>query len=151
LSDARTPVEIFCSYADLDEALRDELGAHLAVLRLEGRIADWHDRKIIPGHDWAKEIDAHLESAEIILLLVSHHFFNSGYCVGIEMKRALERHKAREAHVVPILLRDVDWEKTELGTLQALPTGGKPKWSIPQMRHRFCGVDWGAETRWRRP
>ena len=151
MSDARTPVEIFCSYAHLDEKLRDELGAHLAVLRLEGRIADWHDRKIIPGHDWAKEIDAHLESAEIILLLVSHHFFNSGYCVGIEMKRALERHKAREAHVVPILLRDVDWEKTELGTLQALPTGGKPKWSIPQMRHRFCGVDWGAETRWRRP
>jgi len=43
--------------------------------------------------------------------------------------------------------------KPHLNTIVTAPPGGAcyAKWSIPQMRHRFCGVDWGAETRWRRP
>src|SRR5687767_9911103 len=91
-----TPVSVFFSYSHRDETLRDELETHLAVLRRRGIISGWHDRKITPGHDWATEIDIHLESSEIVLLLVSADFIASDYCFGIEMKRALERHDRRE-------------------------------------------------------
>ena len=42
------------------------------------------------------------------------------------MKTALGRHEAKEARVVPIILRDVDWHTAPFGKLQALPRDGKP-------------------------
>jgi hypothetical protein len=126
VSDERKPPEVFISYAHLDEELRDELDAHLSVLKYRKRISAWHDRRIEPGHDWEKEIDARLNSAQIILLLVSPRFFASGYIMGVEVKRALERDAAGEARVIPIILKPVQWQKTDLGRLQALPKDGKP-------------------------
>ena len=45
----------------------------------------------------------------------------SEYCYSIEMERALERHKAGEARVIPILLKPVDWSGAPFGSLQVLP------------------------------
>ncbi len=42
------------------------------------------------------------------------------------MRRAIERHKAGEARVIPIIVRPVPWEETPLGGLQVLPAEGKP-------------------------
>jgi len=126
MSEAFMPVEIFCSYAHEDEVWRDKLEQHLHVLQLQGLISLWHDRLIVPGTDWAKAIDTHLETASIILLLVSADFLASDYCVGIEMKRALERQGASEALVIPILLRQVDWREAPFAHLQALPNDLKP-------------------------
>ena len=49
------------------------------------------------------------------------------------MRTALERHKARTARVVPIILKPVHWQGTPLGQLQALPPGAKPvtQWADP--------------------
>ena len=54
-----------------DEKLRDKLASHLSLLRNEGRIREWHDRKIGAGQEWAGQIDEHINSAHIILLLIS--------------------------------------------------------------------------------
>jgi tetratricopeptide (TPR) repeat protein len=96
------------------------------MLKRQGLISSWHDRDISAGRDWASEIDAHLNTSQIILLLVSPDYIDSDYCYGFEMKRALERDMAGETHVVPIILRPVDWEFAPLGHLQPLPTNGKP-------------------------
>jgi TIR domain len=91
------------------------------------------DRIIDPGTDWSREIDKHLESASIILLLVSPDFLASDYCYDIEMKRAMERHDRGEARVIPIFLRPCDWTGAPFGKLQGLPTDAKPitssRWS----------------------
>lgn len=120
-------VTLFYSYAHKDEELRNELDKHLHLLKRQGLITSWHDREIRAGDDWASEIDSHLESAQIILLLISADFLASDYCYGVEMKRALERHFTGEARVIPIILRPVDWKhELILSSLQALPTDGKP-------------------------
>ena len=68
----------------------------------------------------------HLNSAHVILLLVSSDFIDSYSCYDVEMKRALERHKDRNARVIPIILRPVvDWERLPFGKLLALPTDGR--------------------------
>ena len=61
----------------------------------------------------------------MILLLVSADFLASDYCYDIEMKRALARHKAGEARVIPIIVRDCPWESALFAELQALPPNGK--------------------------
>ena len=87
-------IEIFFSYSHKDEKLRDELDNHLSSLWRRGIAKKWHDRHIGPGTEWAGEIDAHLDSAQIILLLVTPDFLASNYC-NLEMKRALERHSIK--------------------------------------------------------
>jgi TIR domain/NB-ARC domain len=126
MAETSTPVEIFCCYSHADELWLRKLETHLSLLQRQGLISLWHDRLIPPGTDWAKTIDTHLETASVILLLVSADFLASDYCYSIEMKRALERHAANEARVVPILVRPVDWTNAPFAHLQALPTDAKP-------------------------
>lgn len=120
------PREVFYSYAHEDEVLCNELEKHLSTLHRQGLISSWHDRQIVAGTDWALTIDTHLETASLILLLVSSDFLASDYCYGIEMKRALERHQMNEARVIPILLRPVEWHGAPFESLQVLPTNTQP-------------------------
>src|SRR5205085_4473109 len=96
MPDSSSPIEIFCCYAHEDEPWQQALKKHLSAMKHQGRIFLWHDREIVPGTDWAQAIASHLNSASVILLLISSDFLASDYCYGVEMKRALERHQANE-------------------------------------------------------
>lgn len=77
------------------------------------------------------KVDEHLNTSQIILLLISPDFIASDYCYDKEMNRALERHEVGEARVIPVILRPVDWTKAPFSKLKALPTDGKAvtKWA----------------------
>ena len=49
-------IEVFYSYSHKDEALRDELNKHLALLKRQGVIRDWHDRRITAGTEWSGQM-----------------------------------------------------------------------------------------------
>lgn len=125
-SSGATPIKVFISYAHRDEDFRLELNDHLSNLQRQGLIAGWHDRQIVPGQEWADQIDQALNEAQIILLLVSARFLASDYCHDKEMSRAIERHNAKEAVVIPIILSACDWQGTPFSKLQALPKDAKP-------------------------
>ena len=127
------PVDVFISYAHADAQHLAELQKHLAQLRRKKKIRDWSDRDIAAGDAWRGEIDAALETAGLVLMLVSPDFVASEYCWDVELQRALERQTAGETRVVPIVVRPADWQDSPLGELQALPTGARPvtKWSDP--------------------
>jgi hypothetical protein len=127
------PVEVFYSYAHADEDFRVELEKHLRLLERQGFITGWHDRNISAGMDWKNAIDDHLESAGIILLLISADFLASDYCFDIELKRAMERDAGGKARVIPVILRNCDWSSAPFGKLQALPKDARPitHWERP--------------------
>ena len=124
-SGSSNAVDIFYSYSHKDEDLRNKLVEHLSTLRRQGYINEWYDRQILAGTDWAQEIDAHLNSASLVLLLISPSFIASDYCYSIEMQRALERHHAKQVQIIPIILRPTDLSNTPFAALQFLPTSGK--------------------------
>jgi nucleoside phosphorylase/transcriptional regulator with XRE-family HTH domain len=121
-----SPITLFYSYAREDEPSCVELEKHLRILQQQGFITEWHHRRIAPGTDWSKEIDTHLIRASVILLLISSDFLASDYSYSVEMARSLERHKANEARVIPIILRPTDWFDTPFAHLQALPRNAIP-------------------------
>ncbi|HEU5376403.1 MAG TPA: tetratricopeptide repeat protein [Ktedonobacteraceae bacterium] len=137
---AATPLEIFCSYAHKDEELQKALRAHLSTLEHQGRAFLWHDRLLVAGMDWASTIDEHLNSAALILLLISADFLASNYCYGVEMKRALQRHDASEALVIPVLLRAVEWQDERIARLQALPANARPVTSWDNQDEAFVNI-----------
>src|ERR1039457_6815153 len=124
------PLGVFISYAHEDDELCQEFIKHLIQIKRDGLIRAWHDRRLTGGSEWAGQIDEHLNSADIVVLLVSPDFLASQYCYDIEMKRALERDAAGEARVVPVILRSCDWQTSQFAKLTALPEDGKPvvKW-----------------------
>jgi hypothetical protein len=131
---------LFFSYSHVDEPLRDQLEVHLAMLKRDGLIDTWHDRRIDAGDTLDDAIDEQLEQAEIILLLVSANFIASDYCYSREMSRALERHARGEARVIPVILRACDWHTAPFGKLLALPTDARPVTSWPNQDEAFSDV-----------
>ena len=118
-------LKVFFCYAHEDELLLNKIKMQLRPLERQGLIEQWHDREISAGAEWEREIDKHLNTAQIILLLISPDFMNSEYCYNVEVKQAIERHKRGEACVIPIILRPVYWQG-EFGILQALPKDALP-------------------------
>jgi hypothetical protein len=119
-------IEIFLCYAREDELLCKELVTHLGALKRQGFFDLWYDREISAGTEYEQEIDKHLNTAQIILLLVSQYFMNSNYCYLIEMQRAIERHEHGDARVIPVLLRPVYFQRAPFAKLMPLPTNKKP-------------------------
>src|SRR5829696_733690 len=126
VSDPQEPVTAFIAYSHEDKRHLAKLHQHLALLRNQGKLDDWHDRRIDPGAEWEQAIDDHLYQDRIILLLVSPSFMASKYCYDKEMTAAMARHNAGEATVIPIIARDCDWETAPFGKLEALPEKGEP-------------------------
>ena len=137
---AANGIQLFCSYSHKDEMMRDALSAHLALLKHQNVIEEWHDRRILAGQEFNEEIDRHLESAKLILLLISADFVNSNYCWSIEVRHAMERHEAGTATVIPVILRACDWHSAPFGKLIALPKDGLAVTSWPNQDEAFADV-----------
>jgi hypothetical protein len=131
---------VFFSYCHVDEALRDQLEKQLSMLKRQGVIETWHDRRIVAGQEIDAAIDQRINSDEIILLLVSPDFIASDYCYNIEMARAMERHEAGQATVIPVILRACDWHHAPFGKLMGTPQDGKPVTQWPDRDEAFLQV-----------
>jgi tetratricopeptide (TPR) repeat protein len=121
-------LRVFVSAAESgdDEALWQKLEAQLAILRKQGLIEIWDKGDIAAGADRTRAADTRLAAADIIVLLISPDFLASDYVGGVELKRALARHEARTALVIPVILRPCLWKLGDFAKLQALPTDGEP-------------------------
>jgi hypothetical protein len=133
-------IKVFISYSHRDENLKKELDKHLSALKRQGIVDVWHDRRIVAGDEFAKSIDAHLNEADIILLLISADFMDSRYCWSIEMARAMERHAQQSARVIPVILRACDWHLDPIGKLTAAPTDGMAIMSWKNTDEAFTDV-----------
>ena len=122
-----SPVTIFFSgalSARKDKNLFEGLRKQLLPLKLLGRIQEWYESEISPGCDWRQGVDMYLNSADIIVLLISPDFFASEYC-GLEMERALERGETGVVRVISVLLHPLDIEGLPIKKIgPLLPRGG---------------------------
>lgn len=123
--DKRKSLKVFVSYSHIDEEIKRELIKHLHPLSRLGMVESWDDRLIKAGEEWNGVISKKLESADIIILIISVDFINSNYCYDIELRRAMERHDAGEARVIPVIARECLWHYAPFGKLQALPKDAK--------------------------
>lgn len=143
---AKNTIDVFFSYSHKDEDLRNELATHLSILERDGVISGWCDHQISAGEEWADKIDERMNIANVILLLVSADFIASNYCWNVEVKRAMERHEAEEARVIPVILRPVNWKRAPFGKLKALPKDAKPVTSWSNRDEAFLNISQSIEA-----
>jgi len=126
MNDNKNKFNLFISYSHEDEQQKNNFIKHITPLKDKGLIDEWHDTKILPGEKFMEEIDANLANAEIICLLVSADYLQSGPCKA-EKNEALKMRRANNTLVVPIILKECGWKDyDQLSQLLALPKDGKP-------------------------
>src|SRR5436305_4724548 len=119
---AELPITIFYAYAPEDTSWALELEKHLTLLQRQKLITTWHPRLICAGEDWQQVVDAQIQRASVILLLISPDFLASDYCYSSEMRQALSQEQTKGVRVVPILLRPVNWKDAPFAHLHPLPS-----------------------------
>jgi hypothetical protein len=134
LANGTGPIEVFISYSEDDERFKKQLETHLSLLRREKLINPWHIQQTMVGdapgrHE--QEIAEHIDSAQIVLLLMSPSFIASDQLYENEMTRAIERQKAgAPVRVIPIAVRHIapsDPDRTpDFQKIQGLPRNGRP-------------------------
>lgn len=109
----------------------DDLRKHLKQAEKNQMLEIWDDGEILAGQEWDKAIKLRLETAQLILMLVSVDFINSDYIEKTELQAALQRHRDGEATLIPIIVRRCDWyEHFGIGKFQALPKEARPIKSV---------------------
>ena len=126
-SNVMTKPTVFISYSHKDEKWKDRLVTHLGVLKKEGLLDQWDDRRIGAGEDWHQEIKKAMSSAKVAVLLVSADFLSSNFILGEEVPHLLERRKKEGIHIFPIILRPCAWKHVKwLAQMNLRPKDGKP-------------------------
>lgn len=125
-------VKAFISYShrEKDKALKEKILSNFGSLQRKFEFEIWDDSQIKAGQEWKKEIIDNLNDADIIFLFISSDFINSNFIWEEELSRAIERHEAGTATVIPIILRPCLWQEFDFSKLQVLPSAAKPvtKW-----------------------
>src|SRR5947199_5647465 len=119
-------LKIFVYYAapeDMD--LCEQFIAHLSFFKRCRRFEICHYGNFLVGDDVPKTINKHLNSADLILLLVSKNFVVSERCRET-MQGALERYARGEAEVATMLLEEFYTMNEPFERVRRLPANGIP-------------------------
>ncbi|MCP5103547.1 MAG: toll/interleukin-1 receptor domain-containing protein [bacterium] len=76
---------VFISYSHKDEAWKERVVKHLDVLKMQGNIDAWDDRRIKAGEKWFQEIEKTLKEADAAVLLISPDFLTSAFILNQEV------------------------------------------------------------------
>lgn len=133
-------MRVSCFFDDRDFESLQVLRRVLAPLQ----ITVWGRDQIEAGRVTAQEIQSHLERDDVLLFLMSADLFVYPQAQWW-MRRALQRHQAGQAQVIPILVRPSLFEASPLGSLQALPRDGQPLTLMPAGKREFTFVEIARE------
>ena len=119
--------KLFVSYAHADETdggWKSRLLPTLKALRTGGIVDFFEDEMIAVGDEWDERLRRELDAYDLVIFLVSTAFLASGYIESVEVRRALERHESKQAHILPILVKPCDWTYRDWAKVQAFPRYG---------------------------
>lgn len=128
---AKRPLKIYYAFAERDGKFLDFLEGHLRQMEREGLIDGWAKRELTAGSDTSLILQQ-LEGANIIVFGLSR-FFVADNALFALAERAMQRHKASEARVVPVRVRDFESVPSLFTGLILLPRAGP---SVSSSRNR---------------
>lgn len=118
-------IEIFIVFDKDDVDYLRDLKNHLKPMEAQGLITVWDATQIVGGMEWKQELNSHLKTARIVLLLVSASFMASREVYTLA-RQAVVKNAPPNVYVIPVLLREVDWKYSDLGKLAPLPSNERP-------------------------
>jgi hypothetical protein len=133
-------IKIFTIYADADKHHKQRLDTQLAAYTWNGMMDLWDRDRINPSPElMQQEIDKHIDSSQVILLLVSPHFPASKQCL-MEMECAMQPRTTGKKIIIPIYIRPTDWPQAPFEGLLPLPRNREPVSAWPNADNAWYDV-----------
>jgi len=124
--DEHRTVNLVVLYHEDDNEFKSKLRDHLSVLERDRIISIWDTALIFAGAELSKEINKHLELADIVLFLVSSSSIASQQLWDNELKIVFYRQQNEELILIPIKARAFDLGGSGLEKYKILPPNGQP-------------------------
>jgi hypothetical protein len=131
-------INIFYSYSYEDQELVTDLEKQLQLFEMRGQTTVQYAHTLEEEKS-ARKVNSLLDIADIILLFISANYISSDYCYK-ELEYAWKRHEDGKSHIIPIILRPVDWRDSPIGNLYALPKYGAFVTSLPNREAALLDV-----------
>ena len=126
MTSPETRRHVFVSYSHQDSEYLDRLQVHLSPFERDG-IDTWADTKIKAGQDWQHEIDAALNQAIAVILLISADFLASEFITNKELPPLLLKAQTEGVTIIPVILKPCAWkENPDLARLQSINDPKEP-------------------------
>lgn len=120
---------VFIAHSQADEAEKQQLLAHLNVLRQAGRLDLWSEARIPPGANREAALNAAVDQAKVAILLLSANFFSDEKLIETVVRPLLDRHAKNELTLIPLLARACAWQADgRLAGLEIFPKDRRPIW-----------------------
>jgi len=144
--DAEPRMQLFISYAHLNEKELLPFRQHLTHLSQQGFIQVWHDRDLVPGELWEAGIREALQRADIVLLFYTTAARVSPFIQETELAIALERAETNQCTLlwVPLERNDLDANhphEKRLRKLQCATPDAKPIYDFEVMQKGWMEVE----------
>lgn len=118
-------IRIFISYSHVDRPYAERLRDFLLPAIEADAVEVVGDLALEPGDHWPSQLDAMLHGADIFVMLVSPDFLSSKFTAE-ELRVSIERSKSDATRIVPILVRESDWESSPIAEIQFTPRSMVP-------------------------
>lgn len=127
-------INVFLIYTKADSAILLRLLRHLDPLKKVLKIHFWYDDPIYADKEWSPQIVSRFEEADVYLLVISNTFMHSKFIKQVEFKMIIDRYKAGNSKVIPVILENCPWDINfeadeytfNFKELHVLPEVGKP-------------------------
>ena len=123
---------VFISYARDDRSWVDSFQVTLKGSLRNKPVLVWDDSQIRSGAAWRQEIERQLKTAKVALLLVTSHFLASDFIKDVELKAILDAARRDGLVVVWVLVRQCDWQASELEAFNCANDTRRPLNSLNQ-------------------
>lgn len=120
------PTRIFISYCHENEKHFTALMSHLSAIARFNNIEIFTDQQVDIGQDLDGTIQEHLQSADMVVCLVSTEYLNSDYCIRKELEVAIEKQVIDNSRIFPIIAEECLWKRTYFGKIKCAPKDGGP-------------------------
>ncbi len=118
--------KVFISYSHKDVKHLKRLRTHLADYERNGLVDIWDDTRLIGGEDWQQEIKKAIQSAKVVVLLISADFLASDFIAYEELPQLLAVRKAEGTLILSVMLGPCNFEETELKVFQVVNNPSEP-------------------------
>lgn len=136
---------VFISYSHADRQWLDRLQVHLKPIEREGRLVRWDDTELKPGAKWETDIIDAINSAKVIVLLVTAEFLASDFIATTELPLILRVAEERGAKVLPVIVSSCMWPYHPLATFQAANSPATPLATLPRRKREAALADIAAK------
>jgi hypothetical protein len=123
---------VFISYSHEDTKWRKQLCQHLEPLCRDRNISIWDDTEIRTGEAWREEVEKAIKSSAIAVLLISKHYFSSGFISSIELPLLLAVVEKKRTRIMQVIIGVCNLPK-ELSRLQSVNLPTEPLEGMPEV------------------